>query len=273
MIANWETWPVHIGFSSRDALDCARNSTIAMTPAYGLIGYPLAHSFSPSYFRNKFQQARIAATYQPFLLRHISQLPGIVHAVMNLRGLNVTIPYKSSVIPYLHELSDVADEVGAVNCIDIRKGYLKGYNTDVTGFAQSLTPLLEVHHHHALVLGAGGSSRAVCYVLRKLGVRFRVVSRQDRPGFLQYEHVTPDLLAYHALIINTTPLGMYPHTTLKPLLPYDALTERHLLFDLIYNPLETAFMTEGLRRGASARNGLQMLQSQAEASWDIWTKS
>lgn len=244
-----------------------------MTPAYGLIGYPLTHSFSPSYFRKKFQRDGIAATYQPFILKDISQLPGIVNAVINLRGLNVTIPYKTAVIPYLDELSEVAEEVGAVNCIDIRDGILKGYNTDVTGFYQSLMPLLQSHHHHAMVLGKGGSARAVCYVLRKLGIRYQQVSRQGGENVMTYDELTKETIAAHALIINTTPLGMYPDVKSYPPIPYEALTSRHLLFDLIYNPQETQFLYQGKKRGAEVKNGLQMLQLQADASWDIWTNN
>lgn len=215
----------------------------------------------------------IAATYQPFVLGDVSQLPGIVNAIVNLRGLNVTIPYKTAVIPYLHELSPVAESVGAVNCIDIRQGMLKGYNTDVTGFGRSLMPLLKDHHHHALVLGTGGSSRAVTYVLQKLGIRYQMVSRHRRPGCMPYEALNADIITHHPLIINTTPLGMHPDVASRPPLPYEAITDRHLLFDLVYNPVETAFLHQGKKRGATIRNGLEMLQIQADASWEIWTGS
>ncbi len=242
-----------------------------MTPAYGLIGYPLTHSFSPAFFRKKFQREGIAATYQPFILKDVSQLPGIVNAIINLRGLNVTLPYKTAVIPYLHAMSDVAEAIGAVNCIDIRNGQLKGYNTDVTGFAESLKPLLESHHHHALVLGKGGSARAVCYVLEKLGIRYQQVSRQVTENVLSYADLNAEIIASHLLIINTTPLGMFPDVHSFPAIPYEGISSRHLLFDLIYNPQETLFLQNGKNRGAAIKNGLEMLQLQAEASWKIWT--
>jgi shikimate dehydrogenase len=239
---------------------------------YGLIGYPLTHSFSQQYFTQKFEREGIAGcSYSNFSLAEIGELAGVL-GDPELRGLNVTIPYKEQVIPYLHELDPVVRETGACNCIRIEEGRLTGYNTDVIGFEQSLARHLADHHLQALVLGAGGAAKAVEWVLRKLGIGYRIVTRRPRAGTgdLGYEQVNDELLGGTPLIINTTPLGMYPRLDECPPLPYDALTPRHYLFDLIYNPARTRFLQKGEERGATVENGLEMLVLQAEESWRIW---
>lgn len=244
-----------------------------MPALYGLIGYPLTHSFSPAYFKKKFAGQNINAVYEAFPITAIEELPALISSMRGLEGLNVTIPYKETVIGYLDELDDTAKEIGAVNCITIKNGYKKGYNTDATGFEQSLNPLLQPQHTHALILGTGGSSKAVAYVLKQLGIPFRLVSRNAGEGDMGYEALTAELITKHKLIINTTPLGMYPAVDAMPPIPYDAVGAQHLLFDLIYNPEETKFLLQGKAQGAVTKNGFEMLQLQAEAAWDIWTTS
>lgn len=241
-----------------------------MSALYGLIGYPLTHSFSPAYFARKFEAEKIDASYEKFELKAISEFPALLSAHNDLKGLNVTIPYKQSVIPYLDELDDAAAEIGAVNCIYIRDKRLKGYNTDVIGFERSLLPLLKPMHRKALVLGTGGSSLAVKYVLRKLGISFLSVSRKQNDNTTTYKALNDSIVAEHLLVINTTPLGMFPHVGTCPDLPYTSLTKDHLLYDLIYNPLETKFLSLGKAQGTTVKNGLEMLHLQAAASWDIW---
>jgi shikimate dehydrogenase len=189
----------------------------------------------------------------------------------HLAGLNVTIPYKEKVIPYLHHQSDVVKKIGACNCIKIVNGELHGYNTDVTGFEESLRPLLEGHHRKALVLGTGGAAKATHFVLEKLGIIFLEVSRNPSSGRqISYEQLTPAVLNDHTLIINTTPVGMYPNEHDCPPLPYSDLTSRHYLFDLVYNPAKTLFLQKGEQQGAVIKNGSDMLVIQAEESWRIW---
>jgi shikimate dehydrogenase len=239
---------------------------------YGLIGYPLTHSFSQRFFTEKFGKEGLAGvSYSNFPLAGIGELPGIL-SDPELCGLNVTIPYKEQVIPFLQEADEVVSIIGACNCIDIVRGRIKGYNTDVTGFSHSLEQKLTGHHRQALVLGTGGAAKAVEYVLRNFRIPYRSVSRQPQPlsGAIAYEEVDARLLATHQLIINTTPLGMYPHTEDCPPLPYEALTPEHYLFDLIYNPAKTLFLQKGEARGAVIQNGYDMLVLQAEESWRIW---
>lgn len=243
-----------------------------MSAIYGIIGYPLTHSFSPAYFTKKFAEQHIDANYRSFPLHTIDEFPSLLQLHPGIRGLNVTIPYKESIIPYLDSLDNIANAVGAVNCIDIDNGTTKGFNTDVTGFEKSLVPLLKKHHQHALILGTGGASKAVAYVLNNLHIHHKKVSRQDDTA-LRYEAITPELLEQYTLIINTTPLGMYPYVDDYPLLPYKAISERHLLYDLIYNPAETKFLSLGKERGASVKNGFEMLEIQAEESWRIWNSA
>jgi shikimate dehydrogenase len=246
------------------------NHSIALH--YGIIGYPLAHSFSPAYFRKKFAGMALAATYETYPLSDISELPALLAAHPELAGLNVTLPFKEAVIPHLHELDVTAAAVGAVNCISIKDGRLKGYNTDVAGFEQSLIPLLTSKHTLALILGTGGSSKAVAYVLAQLGIPFHKVSASNAPEALTYDHLYPQVVEVHKLIINTTPLGMYPDIDRCPEIPYDSIGSQHLLYDLIYNPEETKFLQMGKERGAVVKNGFEMLVLQAEASWSIWAK-
>ncbi len=239
---------------------------------YGLTGYPLSHSFSPGYFQEKFLREGIEAIYTAFPLSAIEDFPGLLKMHPELNGLNVTIPYKTSVIPFIHELSSDAQAIGAVNCINIKDGVLKGYNTDWTGFRDSLKPLLKPHHQKALVLGNGGAAKAVVYALQQLGITFKVVSRGISSGpFLPYSGITPELLQEYTLLINTTPLGMFPDEDRAAELPYNTLSEKHLLYDLIYNPEQTKFLQLGKEQGAVIKNGLEMLHLQAEESWKIWT--
>ena len=242
-----------------------------MAAQYGLIGYPLEHSFSPAWFAEKFAREGVAATYKAYPLEHIEVIEDLLDNYP-LKGINVTIPYKNSVIEHLHELDLVAAEIGAVNCIDIRNRRRKGYNTDVIGFEKSLVPLLSSQHTKALVLGTGGSARAVNYVLGRLGIEHTSVSRHLTEGVLAYAELTPDIIAGHTVIINTTPLGMSPKTDDAPAILYDAIGSNHLLYDLIYNPEETKFLQLGKAQGATVKNGYEMLVLQAEASWEMWNK-
>ena len=241
---------------------------------YGLIGYPLGHSFSIGYFNEKFANEGIDARYVNFELPDINELPEVLAANPELRGLNVTIPYKEKVIDFLNELSPEAQAIGAVNVIRIRrkgqKIQLKGYNSDAIGFTQSISPLLEQHHKQALILGTGGASKAVDYSLRKLGIETLFVSRTPHEGVIGYDDVTPELLQDFKVIVNCTPLGMYPNVEEAPDLPYEAMDKQTLLYDLIYNPDQTAFMNKGRKQGATVKNGLEMLLLQAFVSWDFW---
>jgi shikimate dehydrogenase len=236
---------------------------------FGLIGYPLGHSFSKNYFTEKFRREGITdAAYELYPIEHISLLPGILEKNPQLAGLNVTIPHKEAVLPFLAEKSQAVLETGACNCIKISKGVLCGFNTDVIGFAQSLKPYLGPQHTKALILGTGGAAKAVAWVLEKAGINYIFVSRSG-PG-LSYQQINQDIIVKHKLIINTTPLGMQPNTEKKPSIPYSKLTAGHLLFDLVYNPPKTRFLEEGEQYGAVIVNGLQMLEIQAEESWKIW---
>ena len=241
---------------------------------YGLIGYPLGHSFSVGYFNEKFSNEHINAKYINFEIPSIEDFAEVIESNPELRGLNVTIPYKEQVIPYLDSLSPEANAIGAVNVIRItRKGdktHLKGFNSDVIGFTRSIEPLLERHHKKALILGTGGASKAVDYGLRSLGIETKFVSRTKRPGFFTYEEITPKLIKDYNIIVNCTPLGMYPNTDVCPTLPYEAMDSHNLLYDLLYNPDETLFMQKGKEHGAITKNGLEMLLLQAFASWEFW---
>jgi shikimate dehydrogenase len=243
---------------------------------FGLIGYPLGHSFSVTYFGEKFEREKIDASYKNFPLRRISEFETLIKQEPDLYGLNVTVPYKQSVIPYLDALSQTARTVKAVNTICFcRKGEhraLTGHNTDVIGFEKSLRKHLKKHHTSALVLGTGGSAGAVIFVLNKLGIGHQKVSRKGGAGRVKYEELDPDMVHHTPLIINCTPLGMHPEVNECPDLPYEVLTKKHLLFDLIYNPEKTLFLARGQAQGAAIANGYKMLIYQAEAAWEIWSR-
>lgn len=265
-----------------------------MSKLYGLIGFPLSHSFSKKYFSEKFvKENSNDCEYNLYPIEDINQLPQLITDNPSLCGLNVTIPYKESVIPYLDELDETAKAVGAVNCIKIvtpkskiqnpKSQILIGYNTDVFGFRQSIKPFLEIQHERALILGTGGASKAVAYVLKEIGIECFFVSRskeQDKriknqdsgaKTFL-YEELTDYIISAFKLIVNTTPVGTYPNINVAPEIPYQSLLPSHLLYDLVYNPTETEFLKRGKLQGASTVNGLSMLHQQAEEAWRIWNK-
>lgn len=275
---------------------------------YGLIGYPLGHSFSRKFFTEKFEKEGIDAQYLNFEIPSIEEFPEIIKNNPELRGLNVTIPYKQQVMQYLDEISEEAKAIGAVNVVRIerpspqpspimgretmrnagnkpdglpikgdmsegQRGSLIGYNSDVIGFVESIRPLLKAHHKKALILGTGGASKAIRYGLeKKLGMKTLFVSRSAREGMITYEEVTAEVLKEYEVIVNCSPVGMYPHVDECPALPYEAMNENNLLYDLVYNPLETLFMKKGAEQGATVKNGLEMLHLQAIASWKFWEK-
>lgn len=244
---------------------------------YGLVGYPLKHSFSIGYFNEKFSSEKIEAEYINFEIPDINNFPEIIEANPNLHGLNVTIPYKEKVIPYLDELDKQAAAIGAVNVIKIirnkgGKPKLIGYNSDIIGFTQSIQPLLQSHHKKALILGTGGASKAVFHGLKNLGIEAKFVSRTARFGMLTYEELNAEIIKEYTVIVNCTPVGMYPKVDACPDIPYEAITSEHLLYDLFYNPNITLFMKKGEAKGAVTKNGLEMLLLQAFAAWEIWQK-
>ena len=233
---------------------------------FGLLGKSLSHSFSSSYFNEKFFKEEITNTkYLNFELNDISEFPQLIKK-QNLSGLNVTLPYKESIIPFLDELSENAKSIGAVNTIQIANGKLIGHNTDIIGFKQSITPLL-AGRNTALILGDGGAAKAVKFVFNQLNISYKTINRKSS---FDYSDITLQLIDFNTIIINTTPLGMIPEIKNYPKIPYELLTEKHLLFDLIYNPKETLFLKYGRANKACTKNGLEMLQIQAEASWNIW---
>ena len=243
---------------------------------FGLIGKSLDHSFSPKYFKEKFEKEGIENTfYQLYTLEKIDEFNQLITDFTEFSGLNVTIPYKQSIIPFLDELDIASQEIGAINTIKFNwinnKLILFGYNTDYLGFMDSLKPNLSKHHTNALILGTGGSSAAVAYALKKLGIKYKFVSRNpENETVLSYNSINSEVLHKHKLIINTTPLGMHPNTSEFPNIIYDAITKDHFLYDLIYNPSETQFLRFGKEKGAKTQNGLKMLELQAEYSWKIW---
>lgn len=241
---------------------------------FGIIGFPLGHSFSPGYFNEKFQNEGIDAVYERHELPSITEFPALVASVPELVGLNVTIPYKEKVMEYLDVVSPEARAIGAVNVIKVEhngsKVELKGYNSDVIGFSRSIEPFIEPHHKKALILGTGGASKAVNYALCNLGLETVFVSRSAKDGTIQYEDVTAELLKEYEVVVNCTPCGMAPHFDECPNIPYEALGPNNLLYDLIYNPDETLFLRNGRQNGAITKNGLEMLLLQAEAGWEIW---
>ena len=244
---------------------------------YGLIGYPLGHSFSMGYFNEKFKSEHIDAEYINFEIPSINNFIEVVEEHPELCGLNVTIPYKQQVIPFLDELDKTAAAIGAVNVIKVirqPKGKVKlvGYNSDVIGFCQSIEPLLTAHHTRALVLGTGGASKAVFHGLKSLGVAPVYVSRTKRENILCYNDLSPEVMAQYTVIVNASPVGMYPKVDQCPDIPYNLLTSNHWLYDLIYNPDESLFLKKGRAHGAVTKNGLEMLLLQAFAAWNIWNE-
>ena len=242
---------------------------------YGLIGFPLKHSFSKDYFNNKFASEGIDAEYVNFEITSITELKSIIKNDPQLKGINVTIPYKEQVIPFLDQLSDNARQIGAVNVIKIerkkKKIKLSGFNSDIIGFKESIEPLLKPYHQRALVLGNGGAAKAIFYGLQQLGIEATYVSRQKTDEqMLIYSELTQEVIEAHTIVVNCTPVGMYPNVDDCPAIPYQFLTNKHLLYDLLYNPDETLFMKKGEERGAVVKNGLEMLLLQAFAGWKMW---
>lgn len=253
---------------------------------FGLIGFPLGHSFSAGYFAEKFRREHIDATYENFPMSSLDGLRSMIEQSDDICGLNVTIPYKQDVMPLLDELSDDAQAIGAVNVIVVGRTpsasgttiTLKGYNSDVIGFADSLRPLLRPFHRKALVLGTGGASCAVIAALRKMDIEPLCVSRRKQEAYcgapvITYAEVDDEVLALHLVVVNCTPLGMSPKTEQAPDIPYGSITASHLVYDLIYNPAETLFLKKAAAQGATVKNGLEMLHRQAEASWRFWTET
>ena len=239
---------------------------------YGLIGYPLGHSFSKGYFTDFFSHEHIDAEYKNFELPHIEALAEVLDGEPTLRGFNVTIPYKESIIPYLDGLTKEAHEIGAVNCVVVKNGQKIGHNTDLTGIEASLHWLDIDSAPKTLILGTGGASKAVQYALKRRGVEYSVVSRSAERGDVTYDDLTAEIIAEHKLIINTTPVGMFPEVENAPTIDYSALGAEHRLFDLVYNPAKTQFLARGEEQGAKTMGGMLMLQTQAIASWHLWNE-
>jgi shikimate dehydrogenase len=242
---------------------------------YGLLGYPLTHSFSKRFFTEKFENEKIDSSYENFEIASIDKFPDIVKNNPEVVGFNVTIPYKEQVIQYLDELNDSASQIGAVNTIKVKRSgdnvYLKGFNTDTYGFEASLHPLLKEYHNKALILGTGGASKALKYVLEKLGIEYISASIEDlKENEIRYEDIDKQMMKERLLIINATPLGTYPKVDTFPNIPYEYIGKKHLLFDLVYNPEETQFMAKGKEHGATVKNGYEMLLNQALKSYEIW---
>ena len=241
---------------------------------YGLIGKKIGHSFSADFFNKKFKEEKIPETYNLFPLANINELPDLLLNHPDLKGLNVTIPYKQEVIPFLSHISEEAAEIGAINVIKIERIdneiSLSGFNSDAIGFQESLIPLLNKDIQKALVLGTGGASKAVVYILKKLNIHPTLVSRNPKMGQLGYNDLNEKIIKENLLIVNTTPLGMFPDTDDYPPIPYQFLTKNHICYDVIYNPEMTQFMIKSNKMGAKVKNGLEMLRLQAIAAWDIW---
>jgi len=243
---------------------------------FGLLGKHISYSFSRGYFAKKFEVLDLKKhEYRNFDIQDIADFPSIIEKELFLKGMNVTIPYKEEIIQHLDILDKTAKEIGAVNTIKFTKrGNLKGYNTDVVGFENSISPYLKTHHKFALILGTGGASKAVAYALKKNEIQYKFVSRNPfGKEQISYEDLTKDVLSKHHIIVNCTPIGTSPDIHLSPNIPYQFLTAQHLLFDLIYNPEISAFLSKGEEKGASIKNGYEMLEMQAEESWRIWNES
>jgi len=243
---------------------------------YGIIGFPLGHSFSRDFFTEKFAREGIDAQYLNFEIPDVAMLKDVLRDNPELRGLNVTLPHKQAVIPLLDELSDEAREIGAVNVIKISQlsnckiVKLKGFNSDIIGFTESIKPLLKSHHKRALVLGTGGASKAICVGLKRLGIEWKYVSRTPHEGIITYKDITAETLQEYTVVVNCSPVGMFPKEDEAPAIPYEYLTSKHLLFDCVYNPEDTLFMQRGRAQSATVKNGLEMLCLQAIASWNFW---
>lgn len=244
---------------------------------FGLIGFPLGHSFSQKYFAEKFNREKIRdCTYENFPIASIKEFPGLIRKNPDICGLNVTIPYKSEILEYVNITDDAVEQIGAANVLKIKQEngriYISAHNSDVYGIKDSLVPCTKGKARKALILGTGGSSKAVAWTIRKLGCEAVLVSRFPRPGALTYEDLSPEVIASVDLIINTTPLGMSPDIDSRPEINYDLLTPRHILFDLVYNPEMTEFLKMGQERGCKIITGMKMLRSQADRSWEIWNE-
>ena len=244
---------------------------------FGLVGYPLTHSFSRKFFTEKFSTEDINATYVNFEIDSIEKFPALAAANPDLIGMNVTIPYKEQVIPFLNELDDAAREIGAVNTIRVERPengiYLKGFNTDVYGFSESLKPFLKPHHKKALILGTGGAAKGVIWALKQLNIESKVVSRTPKDkSQISYEQLSKSIMEEHTIIINTTPLGTFPKVEGCPGIPFEYISKKHLMYDLVYNPEVTAFIRRGKEQGATIKNGLEMLHLQALKAWEIWNR-
>ncbi|WP_396174719.1 shikimate dehydrogenase family protein [Flavobacterium sp.] len=241
---------------------------------YGLIGKNISYSFSKKYFTEKFVLGNLVeCTYENFDLQNIEEFPNLIANNPDLKGLNVTIPYKETIIPYLNKLSKNAAHIGAVNVIRFtKKGKLKGYNSDYYGFMKSLKPLLQAHHKKALILGTGGAAKAVAFALDQLQILYTFVSREEKAGMIGYDRINVTTFDNYHIIINCTPLGTSPNTSASPPIPYQFFTEKHIAFDLIYNPEETQFLKKAKKNGAVTKNGYEMLVFQAEKAWKIWNK-
>lgn len=244
---------------------------------YGLIGFPLGHSFSQKYFTEKFSREKITdCTYENFPIRSLEEFPDLIRKNSDLYGLNVTIPFKLDILKYVNITEDIVDQIGAANVLKIKrengKTYISAHNSDVYGIRDSLIPCAKGIAHKALILGTGGSSKAVAWTVKKMGCEAIMVSRTSRPGVLNYKDLNPDLLETVQLIVNTTPLGMFPDVGSKPDIDYNLLTSRHILFDLVYNPEMTEFLRIGKERGCKIITGMKMLRSQADRSWEIWNE-
>lgn len=247
---------------------------------YGLIGFPLKHSFSAKFFAEKFHREEINAEYLNFEIEDIHEIRRVILFHQHLKGLNVTIPYKEKVLPFLHDISPEAKKIGAVNTIrvdrkpgDIYFYRLTGYNTDYIGFRDSLLPLLNpAIHRKALILGTGGASKAVAQALQDLHISWQYVSRTPGENRLPYDLLTPEVMSTHQLIVNASPVGTFPHSDVCPDIPYQLLTADHLLYDLVYNPEETLFLKKGKAQGTLIKNGREMLEIQAGAAWEIWSR-
>lgn len=241
---------------------------------FGLLGRNISYSFSKGHFTTKFEKEKyLGYTYENFDIQEITVFPEIIKNTEHLKGLNVTIPYKEEVIPFLDKLSKKAKKIGAVNTIKItKKGKLKGYNTDYFGFLKSLKPLLQAHHKKALILGTGGASKGVAFALEELGIKYKFVSRKASKNAIDYSQINAETFQEYQIIINSTPIGTSPNIEACPDIPYDFFTDQHIAYDLIYNPAETQFLKNAAAQGAQIKNGLDMLIFQAEKAWEIWNK-